>query len=87
MTSSPRTPLEQQPQVAIGQVWRDNYDSKVPGYGFRHVKIVGLDAERALIHRCDTEGFEDCDAPNRYTKLTRFNGSKSGFTFVGMGKR
>lgn len=80
------SPTPPSPAVAVGQIWRDNYDAKVPGY-VRHVKIVGLDGERALIHRCDLDGFEDCDAPNRYTKLTRFNGSKGGFTYIGMSKQ
>lgn len=65
-----------QPAVAVGQIWRDNYDY---GTGYvRKVKVIAIEGDSATIKAISENGKE---MPARKAKLTRFNGSRSGYSF------
>ena len=68
---------EQAVQVAEGQIWRDNYDF---GTGYvREVEVLSVEGEKVSIRALSTDGKK---MPVRTTKISRFNGGKSGFSFV-----
>jgi len=63
-----------------GQVWRDNYDYNAD-YA-RFVKVLAVRTDDVLIRRCTKDGEEIPRSPSRFTKKSRFNGGRSGFTLV-----
>jgi hypothetical protein len=68
---------EQTIHVAQGQIWRDNYDH---GNGHvREVEILSVEGEIVSIRALSADGKA---MPTRKTKASRFNGSKSGFSFA-----